>query len=230
MQTIGERIRTRRNELKLTQGELAKQVGIKQQSLQAIETGKTKQPKNLFEISQVLGVSVEWLANGVEFKNESNFIELRLKPTEWKSLNNEGEFVEVPVFNLSVATSSNRFTKEAEQELYTLPFRANTLQQQGISIKDLRVLKVTGDSMEPKFSDGDVVSINLSDTTIRDGKIYAVRISGIKKVKVLIQNLNGSVTLRSFNQAFKDEIIELDQLQSGDFQIIGRVWWISSIV
>lgn len=91
-------------------------------------------------------------------------------------------------------------------------------------------MRVSGDSMNPRLFDGDTLSIDMADNRIKDGKIYAIRIRESQKVKVLIQNLDGTITVRSFNPKFKDEIINKEQIESGEFAILGRVWWISSII
>jgi len=84
--------------------------------------------------------------------------------------------------------------------------------------------------MEPKLSDGDKVAINLNDRTIRDGKMYAIRMGEIQRVKTLISRPDGGIIVRSYNQVYKDELITKEQLANEDMVVIGRVWWISSLV
>ncbi|MBY6104880.1 helix-turn-helix transcriptional regulator [Ferrimonas balearica] len=59
---IANRLRDRRLELGLTQTELADIAGTTQQSIQSIESGNIRRPRNLIEIAKALGVSPEWLA------------------------------------------------------------------------------------------------------------------------------------------------------------------------
>ena len=65
-ETVGERIRAARAEKKLTQKELAQQVGIPYQTLQFWENGK-RNPKidNLQRVADALDVDVNWLLRGV---------------------------------------------------------------------------------------------------------------------------------------------------------------------
>ncbi|MEI4896165.1 helix-turn-helix transcriptional regulator, partial [Klebsiella pneumoniae] len=44
METISQRLKKKREEMNLSQAQLAKKVGMRQQSLQAIEAGTTKRP------------------------------------------------------------------------------------------------------------------------------------------------------------------------------------------
>ncbi|MDE8556091.1 helix-turn-helix domain-containing protein [Pantoea vagans] len=64
MRKISERVKARRNELNLSQCELARIVGMKQQSLQAIEAGITKRPRRLLELASALGCEPGWLLFG----------------------------------------------------------------------------------------------------------------------------------------------------------------------
>lgn len=61
---IAERIKKARERVGLTQVDLALAVGVKQQSIQKIEAGKTKQPRNLEQLAKVLQVRAAWLLSG----------------------------------------------------------------------------------------------------------------------------------------------------------------------
>lgn len=62
METVGQRVRTRRLALGLEVRELAKAAGIKPSALSELESGRTKTSKSLHRIATALGVPVEWLA------------------------------------------------------------------------------------------------------------------------------------------------------------------------
>lgn len=66
MDDIGQRIRKLRLERKLTQGQLAKAIGITQGSLTQLETGKSKSPASttLTELARVFEVDPDWLMTG----------------------------------------------------------------------------------------------------------------------------------------------------------------------
>ena len=179
-------------------------------------------------ISEKLGYDLNWLLYG----GDENIKESKLNPVEWESLSEEeqkdGKFVTIPVLDVELSAGFGA-CPTMEQEMYTLPFRSITLKQRNIPINMAKVVKVTGDSMEPRLFDKDIISINTADTRIRDGKIYAVRVHDLQKVKVLIRNTDGTITLRSYNPTYADEIISKEQIESGDFQVLGRMWWHSSI-
>ena len=58
---IGDRVRNARKAKKLTQSELARRIGQKQQNIQQLESGKVEQPRYLYALSEALDVSIDWL-------------------------------------------------------------------------------------------------------------------------------------------------------------------------
>ena len=54
METISQRLKKKREELNLSQDQLAKLAGMRQQSIQAIEAGSTKRPRYLVELARAL--------------------------------------------------------------------------------------------------------------------------------------------------------------------------------
>jgi len=63
---IGDRVKLRRDALRLTQAELAEKVGTSQQAIEQLEGGKTKRPRYLPELASFLKVSIEWLLDGTD--------------------------------------------------------------------------------------------------------------------------------------------------------------------
>lgn len=62
---IGYRLRQARIERGWTQLRLAKAIGTTQAAIQKIENNKSKRPRFLDELAQILNVPVEWLHSGV---------------------------------------------------------------------------------------------------------------------------------------------------------------------
>ena len=63
--TLGERIKKLRKELDLTQQKLADQLGVKQNTIALIESGKRNTSDQLlFSVCREFNVSEEWLRNG----------------------------------------------------------------------------------------------------------------------------------------------------------------------
>lgn len=65
---LAERVREAREDLGLSQEALAALAGCKQQTIAAIESGQTKQPRNIKQLAKALGRSVAWLMDETDLK------------------------------------------------------------------------------------------------------------------------------------------------------------------
>lgn len=110
-----------------------------------------------------------------------------------------------------------------------MPFPLPWFRGSHINPKDVKLMRVHGDSMERTLFDNDWVLVNFADTRIRDGKVYAIAIGGEAKVKRLYTLRNNSLRIVSDNQnrdseghrVYKDEIVPLSEMDT--IQILGRV-------
>lgn len=64
MASVGGRIKARRTDLGMTQGALAKNVGVSQATLSDLENNPTVQTRAIAKFAAVLGVNALWLAEG----------------------------------------------------------------------------------------------------------------------------------------------------------------------
>lgn len=62
--SLAQRVAQAREHANLTQDELGKAVGVSQQTIQKLESGRTGSSRKLTEIALVCGVSAIWLATG----------------------------------------------------------------------------------------------------------------------------------------------------------------------
>lgn len=65
METIGDRIRKRRKELGLTQGELGKRSGLGTATISGLELGTQHSTTKLHRVADELRCRIEWLESGV---------------------------------------------------------------------------------------------------------------------------------------------------------------------
>lgn len=108
--------------------------------------------------------------------------------------------------------------EDAEPAIY----RRSWLQKRGLNPARLRRFPVHGDSQEPMLYHGDTVLVNLDETNIVDGKLYAIRYENDLRVKYLFRKLDGTLILRSKNPAYADEEVPAT-LAHEHISIIGRV-------
>ncbi|KDN09340.1 LexA family protein [Gilliamella sp. Imp1-1] len=141
MNNLGQRIKARREELSLTQEQVASQVGIKQQSYQAIESGEVKKPRYLYEISVALKCDMAWLLSGKE-KEVKNVEPITLKARQ------------VPLISYVQAGVWTESCELRDSTGFEYIMTSLELSDQSFA------LRIKGDSMEPEFKEGDVVIID----------------------------------------------------------------------
>ena len=61
--SLAARFKARRLELGMTQVEVANSAGVSQQSIESIESGRTRKPRNLLDLAKALKCSPDWLLN-----------------------------------------------------------------------------------------------------------------------------------------------------------------------
>ncbi|HFD7120008.1 TPA: XRE family transcriptional regulator [Serratia marcescens] len=180
---IGERVKFKRESLELTQAELAAKVGTSQQSIEQLESGKTKRPRYLPELASTLEVSLEWLLHGksLGLSNNDESIEYigKVRPGL------------VPVVGDAVLG--------VDGMIDMVEYRGGWLK---IFSDDPNAygLRVRGDSMWPRIQSGEFVLIE-PGTTIHPGDEVFVRTSdGHNMIKVLNYTREGEYQFTSINQ------------------------------
>lgn len=140
--TIGERIRQKRRELKLTQKELARRMKeISHVAISQWESNTTKpNAENLYELSILFGCDLSWLLRGEgQFSNVVNV-----------NLNgNRIPIVDYDMLNAWDIVQPLKIKEEVEHIMTDINISAFAF-----------AVRVLGDSMEPNFIEGDVVIID----------------------------------------------------------------------
>lgn len=136
--------------------------------------------------------------------------------------------VEVPFFmDVELAAGSGSELKQ-ENHGPKLRFSKSTLKMCRVQPEHAVCVKVSGNSMEPRLFDGDVVGVNLGDKKIVDGKIYAINHDGLLRIKQLHLIGGGGIRINSFNkEEHPNEVITNENRCL--VSIIGRIFWSSSI-
>ncbi|WP_279024904.1 S24 family peptidase [Gibbsiella quercinecans] len=159
---------------------------------------------------------------------ESDFQLARLKPAVWEDTpQDKEEFVEISLLDIDFSAGDGCY-ELIDREEFSLIFRRYYLHKMGVAVNAARIIRICGSSMEPRLQDGDVVGINTADTRIRDGKTYAIRHGSLLRVKMLLEQPDGGVLIRSLNQAeYPDEYLSYAQRRD-QLVVLGRVFWSSS--
>ncbi|WP_217185965.1 LexA family protein [Enterobacter soli] len=135
---LADRVKQKRIELGLTQTEAAELAGIRQQSWQSIEDGKTLKPRNIIGIAKALRCDADWLMNGGAF---IPIAEANSRRVPLISYVQAGALAEKPPIE---ALDGNFEYILTDSELSEFSFG----------------LRIEGDSMEPDFKDGDIIIVD----------------------------------------------------------------------
>lgn len=131
------------------------------------------------------------------------------------------KYAYIPRYRVVAAAGAPR-NSEHEEIDGTHAYRRDWLDRHGLVPAACVVIEVTGHSMHPTISDGDVVLVNTADRTLRNGEVYAFRHDDGPRLKRLFKQLDGRIRVASDNQdkiAFPDEWLTPDM----DVGMIGKV-------
>lgn len=104
-----------------------------------------------------------------------------------------------------------------------IPFSPSFLKDKNVTEKTMKIIKAKGDSMADFIKDGDLVGINLAQTDIVDGEIYAVYLAGDGMIKQIFKEADGSLILHSLNEKYRDKVVTEEN--GKNFKVIGRQFW-----
>ena len=215
-----EKLKARRKELKLTQKEIAKQLGISFQAYSAWERGvKEPSKEKVFQLENILKVPKGYFTQ-IEI--------VRL----YHSLSKQGqEKVVLYARNLSQEEKAQKVTAMPER-LYEYRVYERMSAGIGASVYDDQNFDtvyfneelahdfaswVSGDSMEPKYQNGSVALIRETGFDY-DGAVYAVVCNNQTYIKRVYREENG-LRLVSINPKYKDIFISYEE----DPRIVGII-------
>lgn len=220
--TRGERLRRARKEQGLTQTELARLSGIKQNTLSQAENDIIGLSiENWEKLASVLGRHIGYLVAGEEHPRQGSGSSKSLSFSRW---------VDVPILdNSSVACAGNGVGGMAEvyadaSESMMLP--GELLGTVSVNA-DRRpfIVTVEGDSMEEAgIMDGCQVVVN-PEEEVYDGEPALVSFgrNGDWAVKWVYWQRDGGVEIRSSSLRYPPRVFSGGDIQEGLFQLIGKV-------
>lgn len=132
-------------------------------------------------------------------------------------------FILVPHYEVH-ASAGNGSLVHSEQIVDYLAFKAdwvrNTL---GVAQKDLALISVKGDSMEPELSNDDLILVDMRKNSVEDNAIYVLQFDGTLLVKRIQRKLDGSLHVMSDNPRYDAEVVSAER--AADLRVLGRVVW-----
>lgn len=194
---IEKRLRQLREEKGLSQAELGKILNISRGAISHYEMGKRVPDGEMQEqIANFFHVSLDYL-NEREHKT------------------NVKESYIVPVFN--AVSCGNPFL--ADEDIVDYEEIDPNLKIQG----DYFGLRLSGNSMEPRFKDGDVVIVR-KQTYIENGEVAIVRVNGDEATMKIVHKSDQGITLIATNSSvYTPHFYTNDDIESLPVAIIGKV-------
>lgn len=227
---LKDRFKLARDNKGFSQQRLADLVGVSQPSVQNIENGRTKKPRDLTDYARVLGVSGDWLLYGEEGKPQNELAEnkgvVHVGVANSKESSVDTDDIDVPFYTEVKSTDENNSAVQVELDGPKVRFSKSTLLHQGINVENAACVMVAGNSMEPVIPDGSTVAVDREYTNIVDGEMYAIDWAGELYIKILTRRPGGGLRIRSFNlDEYPDENLSSEEAKS--VRILGRVFWYS---
>ena len=159
--------------------------------------------KSLGKISQMTGVSIDWLISG----EGAGPGEPTKEPTDG---------IQIDVYTLAGAGEAKELTDYEPIETVIAPARFKK--------PSIYPVKVRGKSMECTISDGAIVGVDSADKQVVSGEIYAVWLPYEGAVIKRLYIEPDRIVLRSDNKGFEDFSVSHDKMQDGF--VLGRVKWV----
>lgn len=244
MTSISDRIIQRMKDLGLRQTAIVEATGATKGAVSKWVAG-TNTPKAEFlpGLAAVLKTSQNWLLTGEEEKKFNNFnmqefMDKHNLNGKSDSSFNVGEMHKPTVIDYETengfiwidvveANFSCGVGESVEFHFDVIngkfPFPPSFFQRKHVDPSCMRIIKAKGDSMNDFIHDGDMVGIDISQTEIVDGEIYAVYFEGEGMIKQIFKEEGGKLTLHSLNSKYRDR--EVSEQNGLNFKVMGRQFW-----
>ena len=190
----------------------AKAVGVSDNAIYKWLSGRG-QPSvaNLVALARAGRVSVEWLATGHEPTQTAVAVTRSVE---------RGDYIFMPRNQIRFSRGKQGVIR-SDQVVDFIAFRAEWVQRRlNTDSRDLILIEVAGDSMEPIFEDSDLILADLAEPRFRQDGIYLFRQDGGLSVKRIQRRPDGKLLVRSDNPAYEPMIVSTNHIK-----IVGRVIW-----
>lgn len=204
METLGQRVRSRRIALNLSQSDLAERANVSQSTIAQIEVGRNLSTKFAPRLASALGVTLDWLMEGRGTMEHipGTFI---VRSVE----DQEQEVLRIPYY-AAKGSCGNGVINFDESPKGFLVKEAGFFAKYGVPPDQIIAVYADGNSNAEYIVDGDICLFDRRKTEPRSGKIFLVQHPDGLLIKVLRRRIDGSWVLESKNPdkaAYPDEVI-----------------------
>lgn len=222
--------------LGLTQKVFAEQYGCELRTMEKNLAGSTEGGIDLLSSFQQAGINANWLLTGEEPMRMTDLRpslfslsdKLRASmPLPGIAANQQrSDYVAIPLYSGVRAAAGAGAVVDHERPDDVLMFKESWIRYElGAKPKDLYLIRVAGDSMEPTLRSGDAILVDRRATTPDREGVYIIRMNGMLLVKRLQAVPGGMIRVLSDNHVFAAFDVTLSNLDGAELIIIGRVVW-----
>lgn len=224
--TIAKRLSKLMKSKGIGQSELARRVGVTQQTIGKLVRGEAQNSVHLHKIARQLETSVEYLTgetdNSAVAQDSQSFVPAPdLETFDALQLKQMGLAL-IPELELGYSMGGGNVI-ELFQHTGVAPFKREWLRpmMKG-SFDELFVARGEGDSMIPTMLDGDIVLIDTAQKDIlQQDRIWALSYGDLGMIKRVRKLPDGGYQINSDNQA-----VTPMTAYDGEMHVIGRVIWV----
>lgn len=212
METIGERIKHVRGQT--SQADFSRNLGIHRNTLVRYETGEGFPDSRLISsICEQYGVNPEWLLMGIGRQSGTQAADNDKTP-------DPDNYYYIPMAEARLSAGGGSFIlSEGIRDYYA--FRKRFINYIATSHRNLVLMKVSGNSMEPEIKDGGTVMVDMGRTLPKSGCFFAIGFDEVVTVKELEIIPGGRVQIISKNRT---EYLPYEA-DLKDIRIIGQIIW-----
>jgi len=227
--SIGERLKSFRSSVGLSQKEFAQKTDINPSVIQKYEYNINKPTSDILaKLGETFGLNLHWLITGEGEPIFKKKIELPIT-AEFT------DHIAIPLLtNAGAATAG--ITEDAVREKNYYAFRKSFLRHVAGGLDEectkwLFLVRIKGDSMAPTLQEDEVALVNANPhTPFRQGAIYLIRDHvDMSTLAKRIYIFDGKITLHSDNSKYPDVVITIDEHNTPERLIIGRIRWSSRL-
>ena len=220
MNTLVERLQKALDDKKLSWSKASTMIGLSPQAPSKWKKGQIGK-ETLEKLAELLEVDVGWLLTG---KDAGVFEPLVTVETVVTTEDYKDEFVWIDVVEAVFSCGAGESIEFHFDTINgKIPFSPSFMKDKGVTEKTMKIIKAKGESMADFIKDGDMVGINLAQTEVIDGEIYAVYLAGEGMIKQIFKEADGSLVLHSLNDKYRDKVVTEEN--GKNFKVMGRQIW-----
>lgn len=228
MKAVGERLRKAREHRGWSQKRLAAEIGASASHLSSMEHGRVGTSlRTAMTVARVLRVSLDYLMGFSDEPRSSTELlrELETRRAELRAAKEaytEGDQVAIPEVDTSAGAGA---VGDDEKVTGHMMFPCRWLKNRDLRPGACRIMRVTGDSMEPTLPHGATVLIHLGSRRRQEGKVFVIRVGEDLVVKRTILDPETGWLLVSDSP---DKNTWATRPWPEDADIVGEVKWVGS--